>query len=87
MYSAKTDRAGKFEIKHVTGRFSLHVDMRGRSPVSRQVIVGLEAATYLHGTTLYVIAGPGACTDDCSKVFTAKGKFEQAIRENTSHRD
>jgi hypothetical protein len=80
IYSTRTDRAGRFEIKHVTGRFGLHVDMKGYSRVDRQVIVGLEAETYLHGSTLYMIAGPGACTDDCSKVFTSRGKFDQAIR-------
>jgi Carboxypeptidase regulatory-like domain len=79
IYSARTDQAGRFEIKHVTGRFWLHVDLKGYSTVSRQVVVGLEAETYLHGSTLYMIAGPGACTDDCSKVFTSKGEFEKAI--------
>jgi len=83
MYSTRTDRAGRFEIKHVSGRYRLHVDMKGYSTVDRQVIVGLEAETYLHGSTLYMIAGPGACTDDCSKVFTSRGKFDEAIRENT----
>ena len=83
MYSTRTDRVGRFEIKHVSGRYRLHVDMKGYSTVDRQVIVGLEAETYLHGSTLYMIAGPGACTDDCSKVFTSRGKFDEAIRENT----
>jgi hypothetical protein len=87
MYSTRTDRAGRFEIKHVTGRFGLHVDRKGYSAVDRQVIVGLEAETYLHGSTLYMIAGPGACTDDCSKVFTSKGKFDQVIRSNTGHNE
>jgi hypothetical protein len=83
-YSTQTDRTGRFEIKHVAGHYRLHVDKKGYSTVDRAVIVGLEAAAYLHGATLYVIAGPGACTDDCSTVFTSKGKFEQAIRENTA---
>jgi hypothetical protein len=87
MYSTRTDRAGRFEIKHVTGRYRLHLDRTGYAMVDRQVIVGLEAATYLHGSTLYMIAGPGACSDDCSKVFTSKGKFDQAIRENTRHNE
>ncbi len=79
-YSTQTDRAGRFEIRHALGRYSLHVDKKGYSTVDRQVVVGLEAVTYLHGSTLYVIAGPGACTDDCSTVFTSRGKFEKAIR-------
>jgi Carboxypeptidase regulatory-like domain len=87
MYSTRTDRAGRFEIKHVSGHYRLHVNMTGYSTVDRQVVVGLEAETYLHGSTLYMIAGPGACTDDCSKVFTSKGKFDHALRESTSRYD
>jgi hypothetical protein len=83
MYSTRTDRTGRFEIKHVTGRYWLHVDRKGYSTVDRQVIVGLEAETYLHGSTLYMIAGPGACSDDCSKVFTSRGKFDEAIRRDS----
>jgi Carboxypeptidase regulatory-like domain len=83
LYSIKTDRTGKFEIKHISGRYRLHINMKGYSTVDREVVVGVEAVTYLHGTTLYVIAGPGACSDDCSSVFTSKGKFDQAIRRNT----
>jgi hypothetical protein len=86
-YSTRTDRAGKFEIKHATGRYTLHVNKMGYSTVGREVIVGVEALTYLHGGTLYVIAGPGACSDDCSSVFTSKSKFDQAIRRNTGHQD
>ncbi len=84
LYSTKTDRAGKFEIKHVSGRYWLHVNKKGYSTVGREVIVGVEALTYLHSATLYVIAGPGACSDDCSSVFTSKSKFNQAIRRNTT---
>ena len=87
MYSTKTDRTGAFEIKHVTGHYRLRVNMEGYSPLSREVIVGVEALTYLHSDTLYVIAGPGVCADDCSTVLTSKGKFEQAIRRNTGHQD
>lgn len=86
VYSTKTDRAGRFEVKHVSGSYLLHVNMKGYSPVGREVVVG-EALTYLHGDTLYVIAGPGACSDDCSSVFTSKAKFNQALRRNTGHND
>jgi Carboxypeptidase regulatory-like domain len=86
-YSATTDRAGKFEIRHVEGRYSLHINMKGYSPVDREVVIGVEAATYLFNGPLYVIAGPGACSDDCSSVFTSKNKFDQAIRRNTGHQD
>jgi hypothetical protein len=87
MYSTTTDRAGKFEIKHVSGRYWLHVQMKGYSIVGREVVVGVEALTYLHGGTLYVIAGPGACSDDCSSIFTSKSQFDHAIRRNTRHYD
>jgi hypothetical protein len=87
VYSAKTDRAGKFEIKHASGHYWLHVNKMGYSPLNREVIVGVEALTYLHSETLYVIAGPGACSDDCSSVFTNKSKFSQALSRNTGHND
>jgi hypothetical protein len=86
-YSTTTDAAGKFEIRHAFGHYWLHVDKKGYSTVSREVIVGLEMLTYLHSQTLYVIAGPGACSDDCSSVFTSRGKFDHAIRKNTGHYD
>ncbi len=86
-YSTQTDGAGRFEIKHVSGRYWLHVHAKGYATVGRQVVVGLEAETHLHGSTLYMIAGPGACSDDCAKVFTSKGKFEQAIRDYTARYD
>jgi hypothetical protein len=86
-FSTRTDRAGRFEIKHAAGRFWLHLHENGYAPVDRQVIVGIEAVSYLHGSTLYMIAGPGACTDDCSKVFTSKDRFQQAIRTYTGRPD
>jgi hypothetical protein len=87
IYSTRTDGTGKFAIRHISGHYWLHVEEKGYAQVSRQVVVGLEAETYLHGSTLYMIAGPGACSDDCSKVFTNRGKFEQAIREYTARYD
>jgi hypothetical protein len=83
IYSTHTDGSGKFAIKHVSGRYGLRVQKKGYAKLNRQVIVGLEAETYLRGSTLYMIAGPGACMDDCSSVFTSKSKFKQAIREYT----
>ena len=83
-YSASTDGTGRFDIKHISGRFWLHLHAKGYAPVGRQVVIGLEAEPYLHGSTLYIIAGPGGCSDDCSTVFTSKGKFERAIRDYTA---
>jgi hypothetical protein len=87
IYSTQTNTAGRFEIKHVSGRFWLHVHMKGYSMVGREVIVGVEALTYLRGETLYIIAGPGACSDDCSSVFTSRSQFDHAVRRNAGHYD
>jgi hypothetical protein len=85
LYKTKTDGTGRFSFDHVYGRYSLHIDKSEYSQVSREVIVG-ELVTMLGQKTLYVIAGPGACTDDCSSVFTSKSDFERTIRRNTGHR-
>jgi len=86
-YKTKTDASGGFEFDHVYGRYSLHIEKsKDYSQLSREVIVG-EAATLLRGNSLYVIAGPGACTDDCSSVFTNKSDFEKDIRRNIGHHD
>jgi hypothetical protein len=87
LYSTKTDAAGRFEIKRASGRYWLHINKIGYSQINRDVIIGVDAAAYLHSATLYIIAGPGACSDDCSAVFTSKAKFEQAIRKNNGHYD
>jgi hypothetical protein len=85
IYSTRTDKAGKFAFKHVSGRFWLQMRMKGYSRVDREVIVGIEALMYLRPNELYVIAGPGACTDDCSTVFLSRDKFDQAIRRNNGN--
>jgi hypothetical protein len=86
-YRTKTDGSGRFSFDHVYGHYSLHIEKSDDySQLSREVVVG-EAATVLRNNTLYVIAGPGACTDDCSSVFTRKGDFENAVRRNLRHRD
>jgi hypothetical protein len=83
VHATKTDRSGRFAFQHVTGHFSLRAHMKGYSPLDRDLIVGLDAVMYLRKDTLYVIAGPGACSDDCSSVYLSKRQFEQAIRRNT----
>ena len=86
LYRTKTDGDGRFTFEHVRGRYSLHIDgSKDYSELSREVIVGMETATILRGSTLYVVAGPGACTDDCSSVFTSKDDFEKLINRNTQH--
>ena len=84
-YTTKTDASGRFAFDHVYGRYSLHIEKSNDySQLSREVVVG-EAATMLRSDSLYVIAGPAACTDDCSSVFTSKGEFEKAVRRNTEN--
>jgi len=86
-YTTKTDAAGTFGFDHVYGRYSLHIEKSSDySQLSRDVVVG-EAATLLRSNKLYVIAGPGACTDDCSSVFTNKSDYERAVRRNIAHHD
>ncbi len=86
LYSAKTDASGRFAFDRVRGRYTLHIDKTSNySQLSREVIVGLETATLLRKNTLYIVAGPGACTDDCSSVFTSKYDYDNAVRRNTEH--
>jgi hypothetical protein len=85
VYSMRTDANGRFKFKDVTGRYVLQMHVPGYSIVSREVNVGFEIVTALEGNRLYVILGPGACSDDCSSVFTSKREFNQALRRMTGH--
>jgi hypothetical protein len=88
LHKTKTDASGKFAFDHVSGHYRLHIDKSNHfSELSREVIVGLETAMMLRSNTLYVIAGPVACSDDCSSVFTSKSDYEKSIRRNTGHND
>ncbi len=84
-YSTRTDAKGHFEFKGVTGRYLLRMHVPTYSIVSREVLIGFEILTALEGHKLYVILGPGACSDDCSSVFTSKREFNQALRRMTGH--
>ncbi len=88
LYRVKTDAAGRFAFEHVRGRYTLHIEKSSNySQLSREVIVGVETATVLRKNTLYIVAGPGACTDDCSSVFMSKYDFDNAVRRNAGHHD
>ena len=87
LYKTETDGAGRFSFDHVYGRYWLRIHASNYAPVGREVIVGLETVTLLRRNPLYIIAGPGACDDDCSSVFTSKSEFDKAIRRNTGHND
>jgi hypothetical protein len=87
-YRTRTDGAGRFAFEHVAGRYRMQIEKASdHSLLSRDVIVGLETATILARKTLYIIAGPAACTDDCSSVYTNKSDFEKTVRRNTGHQD
>jgi hypothetical protein len=86
VYSTRTDAKGHFQFKGVTGHYVLRMHVPGYSIVSREVIVGFEIVTALEGNKLYVILGPGACSDDCSSVFTSKREFNQALRRMAGHK-
>jgi hypothetical protein len=85
IYATKTDASGRFGFKHVSGHYWLRVNAQGYAQLNREVIVGLEALTYLSKDELYVIAGPGACSDDCCTVFRSRDKFDKAIQRNKEH--
>jgi len=79
-----TDASGHFAFDHIYGHFRLHIARTRYSPLDREVIVGIETVD-LARKTLYVIAGPGACADDCSSAFTNKNEFQKSIQRNTQH--
>jgi hypothetical protein len=83
-YSTHTDGAGQFVFEHVDGHFQFRVKTTNYSVAARDVVVEFEISA-LRRNTLYVILGPGACSDDCSSVFTKKSQFDQTIRRNTKH--
>ncbi len=87
LYKTRTDGSGRFSFDHIHGRYLLHIDKSDYSQLAREVIVGLDTVTLLRRNTLYVIAGPGACTDDCSAVYTNKSDFEKAVKRNTKQHD
>ncbi len=85
IYTTRTDAKGEYDFKHVSGEFIFRMRVPHYSIVARPVLVRFELATEVRGNALYVILGPGACSDDCSSVFTSKKDFERRIRRNNRH--
>jgi len=83
--TTQTDAAGRFAIKNVTGHYSIRMKTPNYSIVSRDVFVQLELVTQIAGNRLYVILGPGQCSDDCSTVVTSKNDFDRALHRITGH--
>ena len=84
-FKTRTDGAGGFHFDHVAGRFWFRVARSDYAPAVREVYVGSEIVTYLKRRKIYVIVGPGACTDECSSVYTTKHEFDRAIRKKNKH--
>jgi hypothetical protein len=80
--TTQTDSAGRFAIKNVTGHYVIRMKTPNYSIVSREIFVQLELVTQIAGNRLYVILGPGQCSDDCSTVFTSKNDFDKALRHS-----
>ena len=81
-YETKTDDSGRFDFDHVSGQYLLHVNRTEYAGASREVIVGEGLTIVMRRNTIYVIVGPGACTDDCSSFYASKSEFERAIKRN-----
>jgi Carboxypeptidase regulatory-like domain len=84
-YQTRTDKSGEFRFDHGSGRYTFRVARSEYAPASREIIVTDEVVTALEHKKLYVILGPGACTDECSLVLTSKKEFDRAIRQRNKH--
>ncbi len=85
VYRTRTDNAGRFHFEHAIGHFWFRVARTDNAPAVQEVIVGDLVTSYLERKKLYVIVGPGACTDACSSVFSNKHQFDRAIRNLNKH--
>jgi len=84
-FTTRTNGTGGFRFDRVHGRFLLRVARSEYAPAVREVNVQSEIATYLKRKNLFVIVGPGACTDECSSVLTSRSEFDRAIKKNSRH--
>jgi hypothetical protein len=83
-YATHTDGAGQFAFERVDGHYVFRVKTAEYSVATRNVVVEFEISKLAH-KQVYVVLGPGACSDDCSSVFTSKSDFDRMIRRNTGH--
>jgi hypothetical protein len=82
LHETATDNSGSFRFDHVSGQYLLHVGRTENAGASREVIVEEILPILMLKNTIYVIAGPGACTDDCSSVFSSKTEFDHVLKRN-----
>ncbi len=85
LLSTHTDQRGDFRIDKASGDYLFQVERSKDAPAARQVIVRMELVTLAERKKLYVILGPGACTDACSSIFTSKQDFNKALRKLNKH--
>jgi hypothetical protein len=81
----RADNTGWFQIEGARGRYLLQVSA-GSPELGREVAVGTNLLTLFCRKTLYVMVRPNQPCDDCSiRVFTSRGKFFNAVWQNTGH--
>ncbi len=85
LMSTHTDHRGDFRIDHASGEYLFQVERSKDAPAARQIIVRMELLTLAENKKLYVILGPGACTDACSSIFTSRQDFNKALRKLNKH--
>ena len=79
-FKTKTDDSGRFVLDKGSGRYLFRVSASGYSTAYREVIIGADFETLFNKAELYVVLGPGACSDECSSIYTGKKKFDEAVR-------
>ena len=81
-HETTTDSAGRFRFDHVSGQYLLRVNRTEYAGASREVIIEELLPILMLKNTIYVIVGPGACTDDCSSVLASKSEFDRILKRN-----
>jgi flagella basal body P-ring formation protein FlgA len=82
VHETTTDNSGKFRFDHVSGQYLLHVDRTENAGASREVVVEEILPVLMLKNAIYVIVGPGACSDDCSSVLASKSEFDRILKRN-----
>lgn len=85
MHRTKTGAQGEFEFDRAHGDYVFRVGRTQYSPAAIQVIVNDDLVALAEHKKLYVIAGPGACEDECSTIATSRREFEKALKKFSKH--
>jgi hypothetical protein len=81
IHQVMTDSSGRFKFGQVHGDYLFHVGRTQYSPAVLSVTVGDDLVVVVERKKLYVIAGPGACEDECSTVTTDKIEFKKILKQ------